>query len=323
VNELLSREETYADISPVRMDENGVSSFVSIMRGCNNMCSYCVVPYVRGAERSRDPESVIREVSELAEKGYREVTLLGQNVDSYCWKKDGKNVGFPELIEKVALVNPLMRIRFSTSHPKDLSDELLHVMAGHKNICRHIHLPAQSGSSRILKLMNRDYTREWYIDRIESIHKIIPDCAISTDMIAGFCTENEEDHKASLSLMELAGFDFAYMFKYSERPGTKAARKLIDDVPEVVKASRLKEMITLQNSLSLKSKKKDIGKDFEVLTEGFSKRSEENLSGRTSQNKVVVFPAENHKKGEYVNVHIERSTSATLMGRINLRHNGF
>jgi len=316
VNVLLSREETYADISPVRMDENGVSSFVSIMRGCNNMCSYCVVPYVRGAERSRDPESVIREVSELAEKGYREVTLLGQNVDSYSWKENGTTAGFPQLIERAALVNPLIRIRFSTSHPKDLSDELLHVMAGHKNICRHIHLPAQSGSSRILKLMNRDYTREWYMDRIESIRKIIPDCAVSTDMIAGFCTENDDDHKASLSLMEWAGFDFAYMFKYSERPGTKAARKLIDDVPEVVKAGRLNEMITLQNSLSLKSKKKDIGKDFEVLAEGFSKRSEEHLSGRTSQNKVVVFPAEGCKAGEYVNVHIERSTSATLIGKI-------
>ena len=316
VNVLLSREETYADISPVRMDNNGVSSFVSIMRGCNNMCSYCVVPYVRGAERSRDPESIIREVSELVENGYREVTLLGQNVDSYNWKKDGSTMGFPDLLQKVAMVNPAMRIRFSTSHPKDLSDELLHMIASHNNICRHIHLPAQSGSSRILKLMNRDYTREWYMDRIESIRKIVPDCAVSTDMIAGFCTETEDDHKASLTLMDWAGFDFAYMFKYSERPGTKAARKLIDDVPEVVKARRLNEMITLQNSLSLKSKKKDIGKDQEVLAEGFSKRSAEHLSGRTSQNKVVVFPAGDHTSGEYVNVRIERSTSATLIGRI-------
>ena len=316
VNVLLSREETYADIAPVRMDNNGVSSFVSIMRGCNNMCSYCVVPYVRGAERSRDPESIIREVSELITKGYREVTLLGQNVDSYNWKQNGTTTGFPELIERVALADPMLRVRFSTSHPKDLSDELLHVIAGNGNICRHIHLPAQSGSSRILKLMNRDYTREWYMDRIESIRKIIPDSAVSTDMIAGFCTENEDDHKASLTLMEWAGFDFAYMFKYSERPGTKAARRLIDDVPEVVKARRLNEMITLQGSLSLKSKKKDIGKSFEVLAEGFSRRSAENLSGRTSQNKVVVFPAEGHKKGEYVNVLVERSTSATLIGRI-------
>lgn len=316
VNVLLSREETYADISPVRMDNNGVSSFVSIMRGCNNMCSYCVVPYVRGAERSRDPESIMKEVSGLSEKGYREVTLLGQNVDSYNWKKGDTATGFPELIEKIALANQSMRIRFSTSHPKDLSDELLHVMASHSNICRHIHLPAQSGSTRVLKLMNRDYSREWYMDRIESIRKILPDCAVSTDMIAGFCTETEDDHKASLSLMEWAGFDFAYMFKYSERPGTKAARKLIDDVPEIVKAQRLNEMITLQNTLSLKSKKKDIGNDFEVLTEGFSKRSADHLSGRTSQNKVVVFPAGDHKSGEYINVHIERSTSATLIGRI-------
>ncbi len=316
VNVLLSREETYADISPVRMDNNGVSSFVSIMRGCNNMCSYCVVPYVRGAERSRDPESIMKEVSGLSEKGYREVTLLGQNVDSYNWKKGDTATGFPELIEKIALANQSMRIRFSTSHPKDLSDELLHVMASHSNICRHIHLPAQSGSTRVLKLMNRDYSREWYMDRIESIRKILPDCAVSTDMIAGFCTETEDDHKASLSLMEWAGFDFAYMFKYSERPGTKAARKLIDDVPEIVKAQRLNEMIALQNTLSLKSKKKDIGNDFEVLTEGFSKRSADHLSGRTSQNKVVVFPAGDHKSGEYINVHIERSTSATLIGRI-------
>ncbi len=238
VNVLLSREETYADISPVRMDKNGVSSFVSIMRGCNNMCAYCVVPYVRGGERSRDPESIIREARELFYNGYREVTLLGQNVDSYNWKNDDISAGFPELLVRVASIDPTLRIRFSTSHPKDISDELLHVIASHENICRHIHLPAQSGSTRILSLMNREYTREWYLGRVDSIRKIIPDCALSTDMITGFCTETEEDHKASLSLMEEVGFEFAYMFRYSERPGTKAARKYKDDVPEEIKAAR-------------------------------------------------------------------------------------
>jgi len=314
VNVLLSREETYADISPVRMDKNGVSSFVSIMRGCNNMCAYCVVPYVRGAERSRNPESVLRETKELFDMGYREVTLLGQNVDSYNWKDDSTEVGFPELLEKVAMIDPLLRVRFSTSHPKDISDQLLHTIARHNNICRHIHLPAQSGSTRILKLMNREYSREWYIDRVNAIHSIIPDCSLSTDMITGFCTETEEDHKESLSLMEWTGFDFAYMFKYSERPGTKAARKYKDDVPESVKSERLSEMISLQNQLSIKSKKNDIGTVFEVLTESFSKRSVEYLSGRTSQNKVVIFPGSNVKKGDYVKVKIERCTSATLIG---------
>ncbi len=316
VNVLLSREETYADISPVRMDKNGVSSFVSIMRGCNNMCAYCVVPYVRGAERSRDPESVLREVYDLFGMGYREVTLLGQNVDSYSWKKDSEDTGFPQLLEKVALISPQLRVRFSTSHPKDISDELLNTIARHDNICRHIHLPAQSGSSRILKLMNREYTREWYMDRVSDIRRIIPECAISTDMIAGFCSETEEDHKASLSLMEWAVYDFAYMFKYSERPGTKAARKYKDDVPEKVKSERLTEMITLQNKLSSKSKRHDVGKVFEVLIEGDSKRSSVYLSGRTSQNKVVVFPASGLKKGDYVKVKIERCTSATLIGEI-------
>jgi tRNA-2-methylthio-N6-dimethylallyladenosine synthase len=315
VNVLLSREETYADISPVRMDKNGVSSFVSIMRGCNNMCAYCVVPYVRGAERSRNPESVLKEVKELFETGYGEVTLLGQNVDSYNWNNGTGIMGFPELLEKVALINPLLRVRFSTSHPKDISDELLYTIARNNNICKHIHLPAQSGSSRILKLMNREYTREWYMDRVKAIHAIIPECSLSTDMITGFCTETEEDHKESLSLMEWAGFDFAYMFKYSERPGTKAARKLIDNVSESVKAERLSEMIALQNRLSGKSKKSDIGRIVEVLIEGYSKRSTEHLSGRTSQNKVVVFPAGDHKKGEYTKVLIERSTSATLIGK--------
>ena len=315
VNVLLSREETYADISPVRMDKNGVSSFVSIMRGCNNMCAYCVVPYVRGAERSRNPESVLKEVKELFETGYGEVTLLGQNVDSYNWNNGTGIMGFPELLEKVALINPLLRVRFSTSHPKDISDELLYTIARNNNICKHIHLPAQSGSSRILKLMNREYTREWYMDRVNAIYAIIPECSLSTDMITGFCTETEEDHKESLSLMEWAGFDFAYMFKYSERPGTKAARKLIDNVSESVKAERLSEMIALQNRLSGKSKKSDIGRIVEVLIEGYSKRSTEHLSGRTSQNKVVVFPAGEHKKGEYTKVLIEKSTSATLIGK--------
>jgi tRNA-2-methylthio-N6-dimethylallyladenosine synthase len=316
VNVLLSREETYADISPVRMDKNGVSSFVSIMRGCNNMCAYCVVPYVRGAERSRNPESVIKEVSDLYDSGYREVTLLGQNVDSYNWKNNDAVLGFPELLRKVAMLNPLMRVRFSTSHPKDISDELLHVISRHDNICKHIHLPAQSGSSRILKLMNREYSREWYLDRVNAIKTIIPECALSTDMITGFCTETDEDHRESLSLMEMVEFDFAYMFKYSERPGTKAARKYRDDVPENVKSERLSEIIALQNRLSAKSKKHDVGKVFEVLIEGASKRSGEFLAGRISQNKVVVFPGEDHRKGEYVNVFIDRSTSATLIGRL-------
>jgi tRNA-2-methylthio-N6-dimethylallyladenosine synthase len=316
VNVLLSREETYADISPVRIDKNGVSSFVSIMRGCNNMCAYCVVPYVRGAERSRDPESILREVTDLFNKGYREVTLLGQNVDSYNWGSNEKIVEFPELLENVALINPLIRVRFSTSHPKDISDELLYTIAKHDNICKHIHLPAQSGSSRILQLMNREYTREWYMDRVNAIHNIIPECSLSTDMITGFCTETEEDHKESLSLMEWVGFDFAYMFKYSERPGTKAARKYKDDVSEEIKSVRLSEMITLQNKLSSKSKKNDPGKIFEVLIEGLSKRSKEHMSGRTSQNKVVVFPGENHTRGEYVRVLVERCTSATLIGKI-------
>jgi tRNA-2-methylthio-N6-dimethylallyladenosine synthase len=315
VNVLLSREETYADISPVRMDKNGISSFVSIMRGCNNMCSYCVVPYVRGAERSRNPVSVLQEVNELYEKGYREVTLLGQNVDSYHWDSNDGSIGFPQLLEKVAMVNPLLRVRFSTSHPKDISDELLYMIARYENICKHIHLPAQSGSTRILNLMNRGYSREWYMDRVNAIRTIIPECALSTDMITGFCTETDEDHKESLSLMEWAGFDFAYMFKYSERPGTRAARKYKDDINEQVKSERLSEMISLQNRLSVKSKKNDIGMVFEVLIEGFSKRSDDFFSGRTSQNKVVVFPRGNNNKGDYVKVLIEKCTSATLIGK--------
>ncbi len=316
VNVLLSREETYADISPVRMDRNGVTSFISIMRGCNNMCAYCVVPYVRGAERSRNPDSIMREAADLFEKGYREVTLIGQNVDSYSWNEGTREMKFPELLEKVALSDPSMRVRFSTSHPKDISDDLLTVMASHENICRHIHLPAQSGSSRILKLMNREYSREGYMDRINAIKLRMPDCSISTDIIAGFCTETEEDHTDTLSLMEWAGFDFAYMFKYSERPGTKAARKYRDDVPEEVKTRRLSEIIALQNKLSARSKRRDVGKAFSVLIEGYSKKSADNLYGRNSQNKVVVFPKEGHSRGEYVNVIVEKSTSATLIGRI-------
>jgi tRNA-2-methylthio-N6-dimethylallyladenosine synthase len=316
VNVLLSREETYADISPVRMDKNGVTSFVSIMRGCNNMCSYCVVPYVRGAERSRNPGSIIKEVRDLIGNGYREVTLIGQNVDSYKWKEGDNYIHFPELLKLVADIDPLMRVRFSTSHPKDISDELLHVIARYENICKHIHLPAQSGSSRILKLMNREYTREWYMDRISAIRRIIPDCSVSTDIIAGFCTETEEDHMETLSLMEWAGFDFAYMFKYSERPGTKAARKFRDDVPEEVKTRRLNEIIALQNRLSAKSKRADVGKVHKVLAEGTSRRSPDQLSGRNSQNKVVVFPAGIYKKGDYVDVLVEKSTSATLIGKV-------
>jgi tRNA-2-methylthio-N6-dimethylallyladenosine synthase len=316
VNVILSREETYADIAPVRMDLNGVTSFISIMRGCNNMCSYCVVPYVRGAERSRDPESIMREAFDLYKNGYREITLIGQNVDSYNRKNESREISFPELLKMVASINPELRIRFSTSHPKDMSDELLRTIVMYDNICRHIHLPAQSGSSRILKMMNREYTREWYMDRISSIRSIIPDCSISTDMIAGFCSETDEDHQQSLSLMEWAEFDFAYMFKYSERPGTKAARKYKDDVPEEIKSARLSEIIALQNKLSYRSKKSDIGKTHKVLIEGTSKRSSDNYYGRNSQNKVVVFQKNKAKKGEYVNILVEKSTSATLIGKI-------
>ena len=316
VNVLLSLEETYGDIMPVRTDPDGVTAFISIMRGCNNMCAYCVVPYVRGAERSRDPESILREASELFKAGYKEVTLLGQNVNSYFWDSGNKKVNFAQLLEKTALIDPLLRVRFSTSHPKDLSDDLLHTMAGYENICRHIHLPAQSGSNRILQLMNRGYTRESYMERIEAIHSILPECSVSTDMITGFCTETDVDHEESLSLMEWAEFDFSYMFRYSERPGTKAARKLKDDVPEEIKTKRLNEIIALQNKLSARSKKKDIGRIFEVLIEGFSKRSDNYLSGRTSQNKVAVFPVKDKNAGEYARVRIEKCTSATLLGTI-------
>lgn len=320
INVLLSREETYADISPVRLDKNGVSAFVSIMRGCNNMCSYCVVPYTRGAERSRDPHTIVREVQELVDAGYREVTLLGQNVNSYHWE-DQKGllkhkVNFSDLLEMVALVDPRLRVRFSTSHPKDLTNEVLYTMAMYENICNHIHLPVQSGSTRILQLMNRKYTREDYLERIDAIRSIIPDCSISTDIITGFCTETELDHDMTLSLMREVGFDFAYMFKYSERPNTKAARQLSDDVPEDVKTRRLMQIIELQGTLSEQSKKNDVGKRFEVLIEGESKKSKDEFLGRTSQNKVVVFPKENHKIGEFVFVEVTDCTPATLIGHI-------
>ena len=315
VNVILSAEETYSDIRPVRMDNNGVTSFVSIMRGCDNMCAYCVVPFVRGTERSRDPQSVLREISELDAAGYREVTLLGQNVNSYRWNRNGKSMDFADLLEIAAGENPLMRIRFSTSHPRDISDKLLSIISGHGKICKHIHLPAQSGSSRILKLMNRGYSRQWYLGRVEAIRRIIPECSISTDIITGFCTETQEDHRDTLSMMEQAAFDFAYMFKYSERPGT-AAEKYGDDVPETTKTERLNEIISLQNRLSGNSKKQDVGKVLEVLAEGPSKRSLLHLSGRTSQNKVVVFPRGDAMPGDYVDVLIEKCTSATLIGRI-------
>ena len=315
VNVLLSREETYADISPVRLESNGVSAFISIMRGCNNMCAYCVVPYVRGAERSRDPETIVREVREVFDRGYREVTLLGQNVNSYSWAGNSP-IGFAGLLEMVAAVDPRLRVRYSTSHPKDLSDDVLEVMARNGNICRHIHLPVQSGSTEVLGRMNRKYTREWYLGRIAAINRILPGCAISTDVIAGFCGETEDEHQETLSLMHEAGFDFAYMFKYSERPGTKASRHMQDDVPEEVKTRRLNEIIALQNELSAKSKKADVGKTLEVLVEGPAKKPAGAMMGRTSGNKVVVFPATDVRPGDYVNVTVTRATLATLIGNI-------
>ncbi|MBI9039007.1 MAG: tRNA (N6-isopentenyl adenosine(37)-C2)-methylthiotransferase MiaB [Bacteroidales bacterium] len=314
INILLSTEETYADIKPVRIGTKGVSAFISIMRGCENFCSYCVVPYTRGKERSRNPETIIEEAHNLFEKGYREITLLGQNVNSYHWNENGWY--FAKLLEKVATINPKLRLRFATSHPKDISDELLYTIAKYDNICKSIHLPVQSGSDRILKLMNRKYTRDWYLNRVNAIKKIIPECTISTDIISGFCSETESDHNDTLSLMEIVGYQYAFMFKYSERPNTIAAKKLKDDVPDKVKITRLQEIIVLQQKLSLKSNKNDVGKTFEVLIEGESKRSENHLSGRNSQNKIVVFPKENKKTGEYANVQIHKCTSATLLGEI-------
>lgn len=317
INTLLSHEETYGDISPVRMDRNGVSAFISIMRGCNNVCSYCVVPYTRGAERSRDPQTILREAQELIAGGYREINLLGQNVDSYRWTdEDGSVTDFADLLLMTADLSPEVRIRFSTSHPKDISDKVILTMASRDNICRHIHLPVQSGSSRMLGLMRRKYDREWYLERIRKIREVMPDCAITTDIIAGFCTETEEDHRQTLSLMEEVGFDGAFMFQYSERPGTRAARHFKDDVPPEVKTARLNEIIALQNRLSLESNRKDVGKTFRVLIEGSSKRNPSDMMGRTSGNKACIFPAEGRRTGEYVDVQVYDCTSATLLARM-------
>jgi tRNA-2-methylthio-N6-dimethylallyladenosine synthase len=315
VNVLLSREETYADISPVRLNSNGISAFVSIMRGCDNMCSFCVVPFTRGRERSRDPQSIIQEARELFEKGYREVTLLGQNVDSYKW--EGTALNFAGLLELVAQINPLLRVRFSTSHPKDITDEVLQIMNKYENICNHIHLPVQSGNSRVLELMNRTYTREWYIERIDTIKKLIPDCAVSTDIIIGFCTETEEEHQDTLSLMDYAEFDFAYMYTYSERPGTLAAKRFEDDIPEPVKTRRFNEILKKQQECSLKRLEQHIGKTHKVLIDGLSKKSDKDFSGKSEHNITVVFPVnEAYQAGDYVNIEIERCTPATLIGRI-------
>ena len=310
INVMLSKEETYAEIAPVRLDKNGVSAFIAIMRGCNNYCAYCVVPYTRGIERSRDPETIVAEAKSLFDNGYREVTLLGQNVNSYRFGE----VGFPELMSRVAEISPLLRVRFATSHPKDMSDRLLEVMSRYDNICKAIHLPAQSGSSAVLERMNRKYTREWYLDRIAAIRRYMPDCAITTDLIAGFCGETEEDHLQTLSLMREVGYESAYMFKYSERPNTFSARHFTDDVPDEVKGRRLNEIIALQNELSVESNRRDVGKEFTILVEGESKRSPEQLCGRTSQNKMVVFDRGDHKAGDYVRVRITGSSSATLFG---------
>lgn len=336
VNVLLSREETYADISPVRLNSNGVSAFVTIMRGCDNMCSFCVVPFTRGRERSRNPFSIVDEVRELSAQGYREVTLLGQNVDSYKWSPDhtlkgkaqiekqlrnGKEieyVNFAQLLEMVAQVDPQMRVRFSTSHPKDITDDVLYTMARYENICNYIHLPLQSGSDRILERMNRGYTQEWYRQKVDRIREIIPDCAISTDIITGFCSETDEDHQATLDTIEYAYFTHAYMFAYSERPGTAAAKKWSDDISEPIKKKRLSEVIKLQNSISLKNNYEDIGNTFKVLIEGNSRRSDKDFCGRNDQNKMVVFPKHEHHlgPGEYVWVRVREATSATLIGDI-------
>jgi len=324
INVLLSREETYADISPVRLNGNGITAFISIMRGCDNMCSFCVVPFTRGRERSRDPHSILAEAQDLKDRGYKEVTLLGQNVDSYKWKGSSEAgdeaeimVNFAQLLEKVALISPELRVRFSTSHPKDITDEVLHTIQRHDNICNNIHLPVQSGSSRVLELMNRTYTREWYKNRVDAIRNIIPDCAISTDVITGFCTETEEEHQETLSMMDYVGYDFAFCFSYSERPGTMAARKLEDDIPEEVKKRRLKEILLKQQETSHRRLQESVGKKVRILVEGFSKKSDNDLCGRNDQNAMIVFPAvENVTPGQYVNVIIERCTSATLLGRI-------
>ncbi len=314
IDTLLSTTETYADIIPVRMDKNQVTSFVSIMRGCNNFCAYCVVPGTRGRERSRDPETIISEATQLFEVGYREVTLLGQNVNSYRWGDKETGISFEQLLDQVAGIDPLLRVRFATSHPKDMSDELLKVMAARPNLCRAIHLPVQSGSTTVLERMKRRYTREHYMERVEAIRLYLPGASISTDIIAGFCGETEEEHQQTLSLMEWVEYDLSFMFKYSERPETFAAKKLQDDVPEKIKTRRLNEIIELQMKLSLAGKKKDIGHTFEVLAEGTSKKSEEQLFGRTTHNKVVVFPRGSVNPGDYVHVKITECTSATLIG---------
>ena len=313
IDVLLSREETYADITPVRTDKNGISAFISIMRGCNNVCSYCVVPYTRGAERSRDAHSIVREACDVYQKGYKEVTLLGQNVDSYLWKSEAETVNFAGLLERVAAVAPDLRVRFATSHPKDISDEVIETMAAHPNICHHIHLPVQSGSSRMLELMRRKYDREWYLERVAKIRSIMPDCGLTTDVIAGFCSETEEDHAQTLSLMEEVGFDWAFMFAYSDRPGTLANRTMQDDVPAEVKNRRLNQIIDLQNRKSLERYRAMIGKTVEVLVEGPSKRDPEQLCGRASNNMMCVFPAEGRQAGTYTTVTVVDSTSATLI----------
>lgn len=314
INVELSTQETYKDVIPLKLGGAHISGFVSIMRGCNNFCTYCIVPYTRGRERSRDVESILNEIRDMRDKGFKEVTLLGQNVNSYLFEKEGEKISFPVLLKRVAEEVPEMRVRFTTSHPKDMSDETLHVIAEHDNICKMIHLPAQSGSSRILKVMNRKYTREWYLDRIAAIRRILPDCAISTDLFCGFHSETEEDYQETLSLMREVGYDSAFLFKYSERPGTYAAQHLPDTVSEEEKVRRLQGMIDLQNRLSEESNKRDIGKVFEVLIEGFSKRSREQLFGRTSQNKVVIFDKKNYHVGQFVKIRIDRASSATLFG---------
>ncbi|MCW3117112.1 MAG: (dimethylallyl)adenosine tRNA methylthiotransferase [Chitinophagaceae bacterium] len=337
INVLLSREETYADISPVRLNSNGISAFVSIMRGCNNMCSFCVVPFTRGRERSRDAASIVQECRELFENGYKEVTLLGQNVDSYYYAMpsqpssmdghlneqgqsigDGNVITFALLLELIAQISPELRVRFSTSHPKDITDEVLHTMARYQNICKYIHLPVQSGSTRILQLMNRTYTREWYMAKVKRIREIMPDCGISSDIITGFCTENEEDHKDTLNIMAYSRYDFSYMFFYSERPGTLAHRRYQDDIPEETKKRRLQEVIDLQGRLSHESNRKDLGKIFIVLIESESKKDSNKWMGRSSQNKVIVFPKDNsnYTKGDYVTIKVNDCTQATLLGEI-------
>lgn len=328
VNVLLSKEETYADIAPVRLGSNGITAFISITRGCDNMCSFCVVPFTRGRERSRDPETIVHEAKELFDKGYKEVTLLGQNVDSYLWTGGGlkkENITteelksattFAQLLEKVALINSDLRVRFSTSHPKDMGDDVLHMISKYENICNSIHLPIQSGNTRILEMMNRGYSKEWYVDRVKAIRSIIPDCGITTDIITGFCSETEDEHKDTMALMEYVKFDFAYMYAYSERPKTLAERKYKDDVPEDVKLKRLQEIVALQQKHSGFNTNASVGKVFKVLAERVSKKSENELSGRNSQNTSVVFPKGNHKPGDYVNVLITECTTATLIGKV-------